>query len=195
MTTYLVSQRAEIPQKDDSFLTPRGIMSKLLTNNQVRVIWDIIIFCCEIGCKFHSIVKICVINLLEHFTLGLQVDLKIRIRLMKIIMGVSKVSKCLYDLYLKWKNRAYPLVLPLLMLAPCTHLFQIAPAMGPGMVQRAKEFLLSSPLHKALMTCINPPPAEGYNIPINPNYDRPSPTDVALYVELARDLLASAIQM
>lgn len=67
--------------------------------------------------------------------------------------------------------------------------------MGPGMVQRAKEFLLSSPLHKALMSCINPPPAESYNIPVNPNYDRPSPTDVALYVELARDLLASAIQM
>jgi hypothetical protein len=37
VTTYLVSQRAEIPQKDDSFLNPRGIMSKLLTNNQVRV--------------------------------------------------------------------------------------------------------------------------------------------------------------
>ena len=50
-------------------------------------------------------------------------------------------------------------------------------------------------MHKALMTCINPPPVESYNIPINPNYDRPNPTDVALYVELARDLLASAIQM
>ena len=35
VTTYLVSQRAEIPQKDDSFQNPRGIMSKLLTNNQV----------------------------------------------------------------------------------------------------------------------------------------------------------------
>ena len=67
--------------------------------------------------------------------------------------------------------------------------------MGQSMVQRAKELLLSSPLHKALMTCINPPPVESYNIPINPNYDRPNPTDVALYVELARDLLASAIQM
>lgn len=121
VTTYLVSQRAEIPQKDDSFLNPRGIMSKLLTNNQVRVSKDIFIFWNETGCNFHSIIKIYVFNSFEPFTFGLQVDLKIRIRLMKIVMGVSKVSKCLYDPYLKLKKRdVSPLVLTPLILHPPT---------------------------------------------------------------------------
>jgi hypothetical protein len=76
---------------------------------------------------------------------------------------------------------------------------QIAPAMGPSMVQRAKDLLLSPPLHKALMTCINPPAGGSYGsnggAAINPASDRPSSTDVALYVDLARELLANAIQM
>ena len=71
--------------------------------------------------------------------------------------------------------------------------------MGPSMVQRAKDLLLSPPLHKALMTCINPPAGGSYTnnggTAINPTLDRPSPTDVALYVDLARELLANAIQM
>ena len=64
---------------------------------------------------------------------GLQVDLKIRIRLMKIIMGVSKVSICLCDPYLKLKMRAiYPLVLTPLMLAPCTNPpYSDCPCYGP----------------------------------------------------------------
>ena len=71
--------------------------------------------------------------------------------------------------------------------------------MGPSMVQRAKDLLLSPPLHKALMTCINPPAGGSYGsnggAVINPTSDRPSSTDVALYVDLARELLANAIQM
>jgi hypothetical protein len=133
VATYLVSQRAEIPQKDDSFLNPRGIMSKLLTNNQVRVSWDIFIFCIEIGCNFYLTTNIYVFLSFGPFTFGLQVDLKIRIRLMKIIMGVSKVSKCLYDPHLKLKKRDVSLlVLTPLMLAPCTHPpYSDCPCYGP----------------------------------------------------------------
>ena len=79
---------------------------------------------------------------------------------------------------------------------------QIAPAMGPSMVQRAKDLLLSPPLHKALMTCINPPQGQGGNYNHSPggnannsNSDRTNSTDASLYVDLARDLLSNAIQM
>lgn len=82
---------------------------------------------------------------------------------------------------------------------------QIAPAMGPSMVQRAKDLLLTPPLHKALMTCINPtnpPHGQGGNYNNSPggnanNFisDRSNSTDASLYVDLARDLLSNAIQM
>ena len=56
-------------------------------------------------------------NVIKPFFLVLQVDLKIRIRLMKIIMGVSKVSEFLCDVF-EVKVDIYPLVLTPLVIVP-----------------------------------------------------------------------------
>lgn len=79
--------------------------------------------------------------------------------------------------------------------------------MGSQTVQKAKEFLLSQPLHKALMACMNIStspnigspipgpggPGQGQGFGAQP--DRPSNTDVGIFIDLARDLLANAVQM
>ena len=73
------------------------------------------------------------------------------------------------------------------------------------MTARVKDMLLSPPLHRALLSCIHEPPvsgpagAEGAEAAGDAGQDaagrRQQAADAALCVTLARDLLASAIQI
>jgi hypothetical protein len=65
----------------------------------------------------------------------------------------------------------------------------MAPAMGNHVIQRVKELFLTAPLHNTLMACINPIEQN------NPRNNIQKNTDIILYTNLAKDILAYAIQM
>jgi len=83
---------------------------------------------------------------------------------------------------------------------------QVAPALGRADVTaRVKDMLLSPPLHRALLACIHTQPAPAPTAAGVAEADaegeadaaskRQQESDAALCVTLARDLLASAIQI